>query len=150
MLVSRMFIAFLVYLSDTTRDGSTRAGTAGLRHKYRHKGVGTTTLEAMTAPGGIDAFNSFTVTWLISRKQGAVSSAVELIECVSLSGPWVHAERQQSVCRPSIQANFRKKAQNLAQKNIFKIQKSAISAQSARIWRSQVDREGGSSAQGST
>ncbi len=37
MLVSGMFAAFLVPLSDTASDGQTPAGMAGLRHKQRHK-----------------------------------------------------------------------------------------------------------------
>ena len=37
MLVSGMFTAFLVCLSDTARDGPTPAGMAGLRHKQRHR-----------------------------------------------------------------------------------------------------------------
>lgn len=37
MRVSDMFAAFCVYVSDTARNGPTRAGMAGLRHKARHK-----------------------------------------------------------------------------------------------------------------
>jgi hypothetical protein len=37
MLVSRMFTAFCVSLSDTIRHGPAPEGMAGLRHKQRHK-----------------------------------------------------------------------------------------------------------------